>query len=88
MKKTRKQSNKKRPTRQLSSLKQRKNLQRKKNESPARAQWLQILSEEIEEDQARDAGNHSLLARNGRRSAPEMNLHVVERNLRSIRRFQ
>jgi hypothetical protein len=88
MKKIRKPHNRKRPARQLPETKQRKNPSDKKDERPARTQWLQILSEEIEEDQAQDAGGNSRPERNGRRATPGMNLYVVERKSESVRRFR
>jgi hypothetical protein len=88
MKKTPKQNSHKHPARYLPASKSRKNFRKKKDERSARTQWLQILSEETEEDQAQDAGHHPLPQRNGRRAAPEINLYVVERGLRSARRFR
>jgi truncated hemoglobin YjbI len=88
MKKTRKPTNRKRLPKQHPDTKQRKYAQKKKIESSARTQWLQILSEAMDEDQAPDAGRSPAPARNGRRATPEMNLYVVEGNLRSVRRFR
>jgi len=88
MKKIHKQRHHKRPARQAPESKQRTILRHKKDEPPACTQWLQILSGEIDEDQSQDGGSHLLPERNGRRAAPEMNLYVVERGLRSARRFR
>lgn len=87
MRSSRKQNSRKSASKQLPAKKQRKNPEKKNEAPPARTQWLQILSEDVDEDQAQDRRG-PVPARNGRRVAPEMNLYVVERISGRARRFR
>jgi hypothetical protein len=80
MKKTPEQRNHKRPSVRLPETKQRKQLQNKKDEPNSRAPWLKILSEDIDEEHAQDAGRNPLTERNGRRERRDNSLYVAERN--------
>jgi hypothetical protein len=85
VKKTPKKLNHKRPSVQHPETKQRKQVQNKKDKHVARAPWLKILSEDIDEDHAQDGGRNPLTGRNGRREHRDNSLYLAERNSRSGR---
>jgi hypothetical protein len=87
MKKSRKQRNHKRPSKQLPLTKHRKKVPKKKDE-PAHSPWLQIFPRDIEDDPFRNDSRGLSLQRNGRRELREISLYVAERNLPSGRKFR
>ncbi|HEX3375363.1 MAG TPA: hypothetical protein VHS29_00785 [Candidatus Acidoferrales bacterium] len=84
MKKSRKQQNRKRPSKRIPHAKQRNNLQKKKIDSP-HSHWLQILPGDIEDVPVINTGRGFISQRNGRRERRDNGLYLAERNSSSGR---
>jgi hypothetical protein len=87
MKQSRKQHNRKRPSKRLPQAKQ-DSKQQKKKDKTIHSPWLQFLPGDKDDDQFRNDSRGLILQRNGRRELRETSLYVAERNLRSGRKFR